>query len=118
MAGPPEQVGVAPESKQGLLWETYRQLAGDGFQLDDVGYSVSFRVKLKVCWLHAFALTCYTGNWHCDLTAERWQRRDTLPRLSNGILLWQDGQPMAELEQALAELPEGLTHSLNRGKSR
>ncbi len=50
MAGPPEQVGVAPESKEGLLWETYRKLAGDGFRLDDAGYSVSFRVKLKVCW--------------------------------------------------------------------
>ena len=53
MAGPPEQVGVAPESKQGLLWETYRKLAGDGFRLDDGGYSVSFRVKLKVCWSYA-----------------------------------------------------------------
>ncbi len=49
VAGPPEQVGVAPESKQGLLWETYRKLAADGFRLDDAGYSVSFRVKLKVC---------------------------------------------------------------------
>ncbi len=30
--------------------------------------------------------------------------------------MWQDGQATAELEQALAELPEGLTYSLNRGE--
>lgn len=50
MAGPPEQVGVAPEDRQGLLWDTYRKLAQDGFRLDAAGYSTAFRVKLKVCY--------------------------------------------------------------------
>lgn len=48
VAGPPEQDGVAPESKEGLLWETYRKFAADGWRLDAAGYSTAFRVKMQV----------------------------------------------------------------------
>ena len=48
VAGPPEQEGLAPESKEGLLWETYRKFAADGWRLDAAGYSTAFRVRLKV----------------------------------------------------------------------
>ena len=47
-AGPPDEDGLAPEQRKGLLWEVCRKLYCDGWVLDTAGYSTSFRVTLKV----------------------------------------------------------------------
>ena len=44
-AGPPDQEGVAPEKRQGPLWDAYRALSQEGWAVDARSYSTAFRVK-------------------------------------------------------------------------
>jgi hypothetical protein len=43
VAGPPRQQALAPEAREGILWEFYRVLAGAGWRLDATGYATAFR---------------------------------------------------------------------------
>lgn len=43
--GPPDQEGVAPEKRQGPLWDAFRALKAQGWAVDARDYSTAFRVK-------------------------------------------------------------------------
>jgi len=110
---------LAPESKEGLLWETYRKLAADGWRLDAAGYSTAFRVKLKVRCRAVLGANhaCHTKTaqeraWAGDCVSTVFWRRLTV----SVLVRVQDGQTDADLEQALAQLPDLLTYSFNLGE--
>lgn len=44
-AGPAEQDSMAPEKRQGSLWDAYRSLHKAGFSVDARDYSTAFRVR-------------------------------------------------------------------------
>lgn len=44
-AGSPDQEGVAPERRQGPLWDAFRALKAEGWTVDGRDYSTAFRVK-------------------------------------------------------------------------
>ncbi|KAF5839035.1 HAD-like domain-containing protein [Dunaliella salina] len=46
-AGPTQQDATAPEARQGILWEYYRKLKSEGWQIDANGYTTSFRMMVK-----------------------------------------------------------------------
>mgnify|MGYP001802175496 CR=1 FL=1 len=50
-AGPVGQDGVAPEERQGELWDIFRRLKQDGHQLDAMNYTTNFRlIRVAEAW--------------------------------------------------------------------
>ena len=50
LVGAASQEAKAPEERQGLLWDCYRQLQKNGFGLDALGYTTCFRyLGLLIC---------------------------------------------------------------------
>ena len=65
-AGPADEDGLAPELRQGLLWDECRKFVAGGWVVDTNGYSTAFRITLKVhSYSYLSAVTYFAVHQGC-----------------------------------------------------